>query len=181
MESIEDINKRLVERFGKSVSLDNPKYRVINTAGLTELRYGTFEDYAGDTYLRTVTEVREVPKYPFYENHWVLEALQGNDNNTELVTKISYEPIWVFGAANSDPNPIWKAVELLVHTHLFARSKNTLTLKDIDAAELRQYIKEKALFKDILQNDSPYIAGAIHDGAAVVVPHNYKKVEDVSN
>jgi hypothetical protein len=107
MESVEEINRRLVDRFGKDVALNNPNYRVVNTAGLTEHRLGTFTDLdSNGNFIREVREVREVEKYPYYENSWVLERLSPNLVNPELIAKVSYEPIWVFGEANSDPTPI---------------------------------------------------------------------------
>lgn len=169
MESIEDINKRLADRFGRDISLNNPNFRIVNTKGLTEHRYGTFRDYNSEgVFLREVSEVREVEKYPHYDSLWVLEKLTPNTSNSELITKVSYEPVWIFGAAGSSPHPIWRAVEMLVNAALFI-NRIRQSPQDIKDAEMAQFEKERSICKQMLQNDHPYMASALKDGYAVTV------------
>jgi len=172
MESIDDINKRLVDRYGKDVSLNNPNYRIVNTRGLTEHRYGTFRDYDDNrTFIREVSEVREVEKYPFYEDSWVLEKLTPNLANAELIAKVSYEPIWVFGQAGSDKNPNWRAVVLLVNASKFV-DRVKKSPQDIKDEEIAQFEKERVLCKEILKNESTLLdgySGSLMDGSAVTV------------
>jgi hypothetical protein len=61
-----------------------------------EKRFGTFTDYYGKIFVRTVTEVRQVLKYPMDQDRWVLERIQSAVMNPELVEQYSYEPIYVF-------------------------------------------------------------------------------------
>lgn len=178
-EGITWINKKLIEEYGKDVSLNLPNYRIVFSTSQREKRYGTFNDYSesGYIYLRTVTETREVPKYNEYPDLWILETIQANLANPELHEKWSYEPLWVFGANNSERQPVWRAVELIVKSHKIIRKMHVVT-KAEEVYELNeQLLREKKIFKDMLQNESPYIAGAIHDGEAIVVPHNYVKQE----
>lgn len=177
MEYINQINIKLKDKFGLDVGLSNPRYRIINATNVTEMRKGVFADFDDNgNFIREVEEVREVLKYPFHQGLWILESLQGNDTNPELMARISYEPLWVFGANNSDPTPVWDKVEIIVHSHIFCRAKNVKSPSDLKAEELRRYLKEKQVFKDILANDSPLIAGQLRDGEAIVVPNNYEKV-----
>lgn len=180
-EGIDWINRNLEEIYGKDVSLNLPRYRIVWSSSQREKRLGTFEDWTeGGIYIRTVTEVREVPKYPLYEEYWVLEHLMFNNANPELTEKYSYEPLWVFGAnGKGERQPLWKAVEILVHTHQYVKRKKTQV--DVDIEEEIRFQKEKAYFKTIIQNESPYIAGCLADGAAVTVPHNYEKREDATD
>jgi hypothetical protein len=172
-EPVDLINSRLADFYGRDVSLDNPNYRIVWSTDQFEHRKGTYEDYdENGTFIRRVQEVRYVEKYPFYPNRWILESLQFNELNPELFTKISYEPLWVFGEAGSDPQPLWRAVQLIVNISK-AVEKVKRTQKDLDEEEFQKVQKERQLFKEILQNESPYIAGALKDGAAVVVPSNY--------
>lgn len=173
MESVEEMNQRLIDRYGKDVSLNNPNYRLINTAGLTEHRRGIFRDYdENGNFIREVTEVREVEKYPFYPDSWVLETLAPNLANEELLTRVSYEPVWVFGQAGSVSYPIWRAVELLVNSHKFVQRviKSPQDLKD---EEVAAFEKERELCKQIIKNESPYIAGMLADGHAVTVASDH--------
>lgn len=173
MESIEDINTRLKDRFGTEISLGNPNYRIINTRGLTEHRYSTFRDHdESGNFIREVSEVREVEKYPFYEDSWVLEKLVPNLGNSELIAKVSYEPLWVFGQAGSDRHPIWRAVEMLVNASKFVdRIKKSPS--DIKDEEIAQFERERIICKQMLQNDSPYLATALKDGYAVTVASDH--------
>lgn len=173
MESVVDINNRLADKYGLDVSLGNPNYRIVNSRGLTEHRFGTFRDYDDNgNFIREIAEVREVLKYPYYEDAWVLEALQPNLANSELIVKASYEPLWVFGAAGSSPHPIWRAVELLVNTHKFMR-RVIKSPSDIKDEEMAQFEKERIICKQILQNEAPYLASALKDGYAVTVASDH--------
>lgn len=173
MESVDDINQRLIDHYGRDVGLGNPNYRIVNTKGLTEHRFGTFRDHDDSgNFIREVSEVRETEKYPFYEDAWVLEKLSPNIRNAELIAKVSYEPVWVFGQAGSSPHPIWRAVQLLVNATKFVdRVKQSPS--DIRDAELKQFEKERIICKQILQNESPYLASALKDGYAVTVASDH--------
>jgi hypothetical protein len=176
--NVEEINKKLIEVYGKDISLSLPNYKIVWSTSELEKRLGTFTDVTeSGIYLRTVTEVREVPKYWNNPDQWVLEAIQANIGNPELGTLYSYEPLWIFGANKSDPTPIWRAVDIICKCHKII-DKRKLSKSDIQGELDNQLIREKALFKEMLQDESPYIAGAIHDGAAVVVPSTYEKRSD---
>jgi hypothetical protein len=173
MESVEDINNRLVDRYGRSVDSNNPNYRIVKAEHQLERRYGVFRDYDDNgIFIREVAEVREVEKYPGYTGRWILEALQYNNANPELLTKVSYEPLWVFGEAGSDPIPVWRAVDLTVHSHKFVeRIKKSPS--DIRDEEIAQFEKERVICKQILQNEVPYMASALKDGYAVTVASDH--------
>lgn len=173
MESVEEINKRLSDNYGKDVGLSTPNYRIVKAETQTEHRYSTYRDHDDNgIFIREVKEVREVPKYPFYEGAWILEALQPNGGNPELLTKVSYEPIWVFGQAGSDPTPIWRAVEMLVKAHKMVDrvKKSPQDLKDEEIAKIA---KERIICKQIIQNETPYMASALKDGYAVTVASDH--------
>jgi hypothetical protein len=175
---VQEINRKLEDAYGRDVSLNLPTYRIVWSTSQFEKRLGTFEDYTeGGIYLRTVTEIREVHKYPLYPDFWVLEVLTGNNGNPELPAKFSYEPVWVFGSnGKGSRQPLWEPVEILVKAHKFIERKK-LTQKDADEQEEIRFQKEKAKFKEMLQNESPWVPGLLHDGEAIVVPHNYKSLD----
>jgi len=165
----EEINKKLVENYGRDL-YGNPNYRVVWSTSQTERRFGTFEDYFGDIYLRTVTEVREVPKYPLYPDFWVFEKATPNSGNPELKANISYEPLWIFKHPKTGEYlaPEWWACEAIVHADR-AIKKLQMNQNDVNAMEELRMLNEKMRFKLMLQDESPYLAGAIHNGSAAPV------------
>jgi len=156
MDSIEEINKKLAEEYGNDLVLNLPKYRLVWTTNQLEKRFGIFRVFTETgIFLREECEVKEVRKYPFsYEDMWVLEAIMSTTGNPylEMVTSWSYEPVWIFGAANSDRQPIWRAVRLLVRNHIYgdpnARTRSPSELEDEEASRMQ---KEKATFKEMLK------------------------------
>ena len=61
--------------------------------------------FAGSIYVRTEVGVKEVLKYPFDQDSWVLEKLINVDDNDELITKTSYEPLYIFKDKNGKSTP----------------------------------------------------------------------------
>lgn len=186
---IDLFNQRLTDSYGKSVEDNLPNYRVVWTTDQTEYRYSTFEDYVPNTdiYLRTVTETRLVPRYPMYPDMWVLEQLRGNDVHTDLEVKRSYEPLWIFGANNSNPQPIWRAISLLIDSRKLVEAYRE-SPSDIKDKEHKQFEAERLHFKEVMDNDTPWLARQIKDGEATsVLTDNHEPLvkepikEDVKN
>lgn len=174
---VDTINQRLKDNYGRDVATGLPNFRVA-WSEYTEKRYGVYARFNEEgTYLRTEECISEEPKYiGVCSEKWVLEELKSTKGNPyiEMISPYSYEPVWVFGAANSNPNPIWRAVELLVKIKLSRDPNNTVkTASDALLTEEKRIQKEKERDKAFIQNESPYLAGQLHDGDAVVVPHNF--------
>jgi hypothetical protein len=139
------------------------------------MKYGTYEDYYGDVYLRTVTETREVPKYPIYPDFWVFEKIQPNLANPELKATLSYEPIWVFRDKKGERvQPEQWAIECIVQADR-AVKKMRLSPKDIEANEELRMAREKMRYKMMLQDESPITATMVHNGSGIFVPSTYEK------
>lgn len=173
---IDEFNQRLADNYGIDAGLSKPTYRIAWTTFQFEPRYGTYVDYSENgTYLCTVTETRVTFKYPLFEDMWVLEKLQGNDGNSEIDVKWSYEPLHIFGAGNSDPNPIWDKVVMLVSANKFVDRRKQLSNSDLQAIEDARFLKEKALCKTIIQDNSEFLVGALVSGAAVSLPKRTDK------
>ena len=170
-----DINRKLLEKYGRDTVLNQPRFRVVWSTTQIEKRYGEFEIFSesGDIFLRTEKGVSEVRKYEEYPDMWVLEQLQDTAGNPYLehIVKFSYEPLWVFGAANSNRDPIWKAVDLLVRNRLHGDpNKVNMSPADLERQEEDNLRKEKERIKFILQDDVPDLAFALKHGLAVTVP-----------
>lgn len=98
-EKVETINKQLVDEFGRDISTGDAIWRVVWSEDQFEKRFGTYDDFTkSGIYIRTVTEVRLVPKYrQWIQKKYVLERLVIVPTGTEeILTKTSYEPIYVF-------------------------------------------------------------------------------------
>lgn len=189
--TVELINKKLLDYYGRGItmyanrifsidkysilgtdsSVDLPKFRIVWSTGLTEKRYGEYEIFSesGDVYLRTEKCVEEVEKYPMWPDKYVLEHLLPADGNPYLEKagiKYSYDPRWVFGNARSNPVPIWKYVQILCD-HILNNVREIESPNDIIRKEQAAIEKEKKLFKTMLQNESPYLAGMLHNADGI--------------
>ena len=104
------INKWLVDNYGKTVE-GYPLFRVLWTTGITEFRKSRFIDYEGDSVIRDVLETREVLKYPFAQDRWVLEKivfLRKEDREVGLQTDLpyTYNEIYTFQDTLTNPLPL---------------------------------------------------------------------------
>lgn len=175
---IDEINKRLVNKYGQDLT-GRARFRLLfNTAEYTETRKGTFRDFdSNQIFIRERTEVRTVPKYETWLNYYILETLNGfAERPDDIYNYNCYEPLYVFkkkdGSAQLEM--AWLPVQFLIESMLAGRdiAKRQNTMK----AHAEEYIaageKEKQLFFEILDNENPYIPGLLADkgGSAVVNP-----------
>ena len=112
-----EINRKLIEVYG--LSLDgNPKYKLVWSENETEKRRRTISSSG-----QVIEEVREVPKYSYVCERWILEVYVPTDND-ELTTKISYEPLWVFQDKNGNYlPPVWPAIEIIIQAMITREKK----------------------------------------------------------
>ncbi len=124
----ESINAQLVDSFGSDTLSGMPIWRVSWAPSQFEKRYGTWEDYGqGGIFLRRVTEMREMCKYPHLQEHYVLErlVLVPPHQQVELCgARISYEPIHPFWNNKMEPlPPNWEVCQIIVQTIYFRLGK----------------------------------------------------------
>lgn len=177
METVETINQRLIEYFGLDTLSGLPIWRIVFSEDQFEKRLGTYDDYSSSgIYIRTVREVREVPKYRqwIHEKH-VLERLVivPEINQADLPeSKISYEPIWVFEDKAGKPlPPKWEAAKFVIDAVYAAQGKRSLAKyadTEQDNEEIRnQRINE--LQSELFGNESR-VTDALAHGYGIVVP-----------
>lgn len=177
-EGIDVINSRLEEIYGVDVSVSKPNYRIVWSSSQYEIRVNPegFDIYGDeDIFLRTEYGPKEVEKYPLHHDMWVLEALQPKAARDLVLlvdgTLYSYEPLFIFGAGGSNSQPIWKAVNFLVHAHKFKQAVlEKKTEEDILIEEMQKLAKEKEECKMYLQNENPPLATALASGEAILNP-----------
>ena len=115
MESLEVINKRLTDFYGRFDD-GRPNWRVVWSDDQIEKRKVTHTPEG----LELLTPViKEVPKYSYAQHRYILERLLPVPYGveTDLTTKTSYEPVWTFQDNNGNAlPPIWEAIYLLIKT-----------------------------------------------------------------
>lgn len=186
-EPVESINQQLKDQYGVDTITGLPIWRVVWSEDQFEKRLGTYEDFTpAGLYIRTVTEVREVPKYrQWIKQKYVLERLVVVPvlSAAELPTqKVSYEPIFVFqtGSGNYLP-PKFEAAKFAVDLVYAAQGNGNLArYKDPDAGMSKEdWIEKKSLEIDNLQQElfgnESYVGDALAHKEAVIVPRNYDK------
>ena len=166
-EPLDVINKRLIDRYGSNLQ-GQANYRVIFANTQFEKRESIYRDmYKDIIFLREVKEIREVPKYPYATNCYILELL-ARYHGDEVVNHNGYEPLFVFRDARGNPlDPIQRVIENILHT-LFHPIK--VSPADVDRSEEEQKEKEVEFMMQYMENNDPYIASMLQDGSAVTVP-----------
>lgn len=94
-ESIESINAKLLYEYGVEIQCGNaPKFRVVFSDDCVEKRW---TEYTDEGLLLQQPEVREFKKYSqWIKGKYILERLVPVGPESDLTTKVSYEPAWVF-------------------------------------------------------------------------------------
>lgn len=85
------LNKYLQDTYGTTVD-NKALFRLTWTTGITEFRHSIFEDYYGEIFLREVKETREVLKYPYAQDRWVLEKIKLIDGNSRALGLLDPNP-----------------------------------------------------------------------------------------
>jgi hypothetical protein len=177
MESLEILNQRLVDYFGKDTNSDRPIFRIVWADDEVERRYTHHTD-AGIVLL--FPEVREVKKYSYLPHVFVLERLVivPEEQQRELGVKTSYEPIWAYRDRNNNPlPPIWDATKLVIDSLYAALGKQGMA-KYVDTEEnTTKEGREQQITKlhQELFGDETEVGDALRYGEGIVVPSNYSK------
>jgi hypothetical protein len=173
MESIEIINKRLFDNFGRGVS-ELPKYRIVWADSQKEIITAVFEKHTeAGIYLGRELATREVPKYPMYSGFWLLEFVMPNDFNPELKAATSYECIWRFKDRNNNPlPPDWEVIEKIIYFHQHRVAPPTQ--RELNNTEEEKKQAESAEFLDYLRHDK-IMPNRMYDTPLVTVPSNFER------
>ena len=94
------INNLLINHFGQDTVSELPMWRIAWAPEQFEKRFGLWRDFTTEgLFIKEVTELREVRKYPHLTEHYVLERLVAVPDYQVMElggAKISYEPIHPF-------------------------------------------------------------------------------------
>lgn len=166
MESIDIINKRLKDYFGKSLD-GRPNFRIMWSTNEKETRIGDYNVFYGKIFIRREPGAKVVAKYPFNKDRWVLERLI-YERNPEILSSENgtYEPLYFFEDSEHNPLPvIWNAVEYAVTTVLFG--EKTKVHKSGEAEEADKEVEADTKYFEDYLGDRPELGLQMQFGEAV--------------
>lgn len=169
------INKELATYYGLTPR-HRPKFRIVTASEQTEKRFGKFREFYGKLFVREINGLQETLKYPYIpKGAKVLEMWLSPEvcYTREIPETIegSYEPLFVFwNFEMNEPLPIideqvHRIIWTLYHPELPGHKKSLMETEEevTKAKEIQRTVDE-------LENESPYLAGKIHVGEAIVRP-----------
>jgi hypothetical protein len=164
---INDINKKLAEVYDKTLD-GRPIFRVVWSNDQFEVRNGTFNEFYGRIFLRTVTGARVVRKYSYIQERWILEKWFPIEPTHELPSPDGYEIIYLFEDKNGNALPvIWPALELICHVAL--NPMDSIHIKQaLDETQQKKDSAEVAYFEDMF--DSSALQSRFHFDEAILLP-----------
>ncbi len=133
MESLKDINRRLIDYFGTEIVTGLAIWRIVWSHDQIEKRLMNVSPN-GVTLLEP--QIFEIPKYRHYiHNKWILEnlVLVPEFQQKELGTAVSYEPIFVFETNQGGFLPYkWEAAKFVIDTVNAAKGKQSMHAQYVD-------------------------------------------------
>jgi hypothetical protein len=169
-ESIESINKRLLDEFGVELSLGNqPKFRVVFSEDQYEKRLTSYTD---EGFELLHPEVRLLPKYKqWIREKYILERLIPVIGETDLVSRVSYEPAWVFQDKNGKYlPPFFEGCRFIIESMYESMGKKGMFTKyrdkNVSEEERKAHLKK---VEDELFGNETAVTDALSYGSGVTV------------
>ncbi len=175
-EDVSMINNKLIREFGKEFD-GRAKWRVVWAD--TELEKRRI-DVTPEGMQLLFPEVREVKKYQHISERYVLERLIPVFGETDIVTPMSYEPVWTFEDRfqNYLP-PIFEACKFIVEG-IYGQLDKANTHKKYKDTSTSPEERDK-LVRDTeakLFGNETSVGDALGHGYGVTVPNNYERTSD---
>ena len=183
-EDLERINYWLLRDFGRFEN-GEPNWRIVYSDDQYEKRLGDFIDRTSEgVFIREVTEVREVPKYPYIKAKYVLERLLASPSIELTVNKLTYEPVWTFEDEKQNWLPPNYGVAKFVIETVYQQAAKAVGVKYKDpysdpktAPEVRKAEVDK-IIEELYGNETA-VGDALSIGEAIVsagiTPQNVKE------
>lgn len=166
---LKSFNNRLRDLYGLYYD-GKPLYRLVWSDSQIEKRFGTWEIWSGQIFIREFTGVHEAPKYPWIKNRWILERREGHIPNPELAEQIEYEPKWVFQNETEAVEPEWWAIEQIIHAIQNPRGPRDINNEKSLIGSPANVDKQKERMKDFLDDQMSDVQTALQYGEGIVVP-----------
>jgi hypothetical protein len=172
VETVETINQRLIDHFGRYLD-GTPMFRVVWSSDQVEKRRTNLTPEGWELPYEIV---REVKKYSYAQDRWILEKLTEVDDfqGQELVTKLSHEPAWVFETKKGDYLPLnWLAVDFVVKRILKMLDPDDFVETEKETPEARRR-KAAETYAALWGNESE-TTDAMRYKEGIVVPGNFER------
>ncbi len=168
-ESIESINKKLLDDYGSDIADNRAKYRVVWSDDQYEKRITT-HDKNGNQYIHPV--IQELPKYKQYIRHrYVLEKLTVVQGETDLLEKVVYEVIWTFQDKRGKYLPPWfAACKHIIENILMNMAIKNYHAKYKDTMSKEKYLEDLQKMEDELFGNETEVGDHLAYGTGIVVP-----------
>lgn len=178
-------NRKLKEIYGQFED-GRPYFRLIWSEDVLEKRWMTHNDMG---FALQQPEVREVRKYrPYTIDRYVLEGLKEilPYMETDLVEKISYEPVWTFRDKNGEYLiPRWDVISIILETikanmegrrmeipeEFIRGTKEGKTEEECAQLKMESIAK---MYESLFGEDTP-ISDGLRRGDAIIVPGKEKE------
>lgn len=170
-ESIESINKKLLEEFGSEFG-NAPRFRVVFSEDQYEKRLTNFTD---EGFELIQPEVRLLPKYKqWIREKYVLERLVPVTGETDLVVKVSYEPAWVFQDKHGNYlPPFYDGCKFVIESLFQAMGRKDTFVKYKDKnLSVEEREAELKRVQDQLFGNETDVGDHLAYGTGIVVPGN---------
>lgn len=125
-----------------------PIWRLVWSDLMTEKRQGEFNDFYGDIFIRSYRGIREVRKYNYIKERWILEKFSpGQNPDISGDDGGSYEPFFVFESAKDDYlAPTLKVVEFIItmarQRVVSTPSERKAVVEKAEDEEVKQFLGE---------------------------------------
>jgi hypothetical protein len=177
-------NVRLKEAYGIDTLSGLPMWRIAWGPSQFAKQFGTYRDFTeSGLFIREVTEVREVPKYDYLNDLYLLELLQviPTANEAQMVgANLSYECIhpYMHKVNQTYLPPNWAFTEWVIDCYYAAKGQKSLRKyveDDVDVpAHLRGIEAKRKRVDEIyryLYGNETRTTDALAYGSGVVVPN----------
>jgi hypothetical protein len=163
-----------------------PVFRVAYADDQYEMRAGTYNEFKGNLFVRTIYGVKKTPKYPQLKGIWILEMWHEPNmlHSEEIKDHNGYECLYAFRDRNFNPLPLnLKVVEII----LKAKREYISPMLRKSLSYQREEDKDKASYNYIYDAIDPRtpVEASLHagDGLSMYIKdtENAKTTQDVSN
>lgn len=173
---VDYINKRLENLYGKTLD-GKPRFRVVWSDDQFEFRKGEFNEFSGPIFIRTVVGVKQVPKYSYIKERWILEMfVEGSAVRiSELMGVTStYEPMYVFQSAKYEYlEPLLKVCQAFIFNYLNPECNPDMRRNYLESIDITGLEEDVKYFENVL--DSGYIADRLHDKDGIIISPGFPK------
>jgi hypothetical protein len=163
--------------FGANLTLQ-PLFRLVWSTDQLEKRWGDFSDYVGPIFLRTVHEVREVPKYWYIPDRWVLERwFPPEIAYSEEVPDSrfgSYEPLYVFDKEGTILPLRLRVIEIIMKSISEYKSPTDRRIEK-ENKKISDEKLEQEYFDRVIDGSDSGLGLQLHWKEAIIVPSNFEK------